>query len=177
MVGPGLHGTAAEVMRIARTYADSVVLTGDAAMADQALAAIDGAWTAHVAAHGFFRSDSPLFSSLMLADGPLTLYDLGRLQRAPRRLVLSSCESAVSAQVGGDELLGMMNALVPLGTASLLASIVPVNDAATVGVMVAFHEHLHLGWAFADALVAAQEAAAGDPVAFGTAVSFVALGR
>jgi CHAT domain-containing protein len=71
----------------------------------------------------------------------------------------------------------MVSALVPLGTVSLLASVVPVNDAATVGVMVAFHDHLHMGSSFADALLAAQQNVADDPVAFGTAVSFVALGR
>ena len=101
-----------------------------AATAEATLAALDGAWTAHVAAHGVFRADNPLFSSLRLDDGPLTVYDLGRLRRAPLRLVLSSCESGVAAPVGADELLGMVSALVPLGTASLLASVVPVNDAA-----------------------------------------------
>ncbi|MDT5023654.1 MAG: hypothetical protein QOE61_80, partial [Micromonosporaceae bacterium] len=177
VVGPGLTGSAVEVTRIAGGYPDTVVLAGGDATVDRALSAIDGAWTAHVAAHGVFRADNPLFSSLLLADGPLTLYDLGRLRRAPLRLVLSSCESAVSAHVGADELLGMVSALVPLGTVSLLASVVPVNDAATVGLMVAFHDHLHMGSSFADALLAAQQNVADDPVAFGTAVSFVALGR
>jgi CHAT domain-containing protein len=35
---------------------------------------------AHVAAHGVFRADSPMFSSLRLADGPLTVHDLERLR-------------------------------------------------------------------------------------------------
>jgi len=34
------------------------------------LEAIDGAWLVHIAAHGTFRSDSPLFSSLRMDDGP-----------------------------------------------------------------------------------------------------------
>jgi CHAT domain-containing protein len=177
VVGPGLTGSAAEVTTIAHGYPDTVVLADGDATVDRALGAIDGAWTAHVAAHGVFRADNPLFSSLLLADGPLTLYDLGRLHRAPLRLVLSSCESAVSAHVGADELLGMLSALVPLGTTSLLASVVPVNDAATVAVMVAFHDHLRTGSSFAEALLAAQLHVADDPVAFGTAASFVTLGR
>ena len=36
----------------------------------------------------------------------LTVYDLERLQRAPHRLVLSSCESGLSAVHAGDELMG-----------------------------------------------------------------------
>jgi tetratricopeptide (TPR) repeat protein len=177
VVGPGLPGTAAEAKQIGESYPHAVVLTGGRATADATLAALDGAWTAHVAAHGVFRADSPLFSSLALADGPLTVYDLGRLRRAPQRLILSSCESAVEAHVAADELLGVTSALVPLGTASLLASVVPVNDAATAPLMTAFHDRLRAGASFGEALLAARASANGDTVAAATGLSFVALGR
>jgi CHAT domain-containing protein len=177
VIGPGLHGTAAEVGKIAQRYPDTILLADGRATADRTLAALDGAWTAHIAAHGVFRAENPLFSSLLLDDGPLTVYDLGRLRRAPLRLVLSSCESGMAAHVGADELLGMVSALVPLGTASLLASVVPVNDAATVPFMVAFHDQVQAGSSFADALLAAQHEAADDPVAVATVLSFIALGR
>jgi tetratricopeptide (TPR) repeat protein len=179
VVGPGLAGSAAEVKRIADGYPDPIVLSDGRATAEAALAALDGAAIAHVAAHGVFRADNALFSALSLDDGPLTVYDLGRLRRAPARLVLSSCESGVAAEVAADELLGMVSALVPLGTASILASIVPVNDAATAPVMVGFHERLLAGHTFGAALHGARMAAEadGDPVAVATALSFVALGR
>ena len=177
VVGPGLHGTVAEVARIAAGYPGPVVLGRGDATAGRVLAALDGASTAHVAAHGVFRADNPLFSSLRLDDGPLTVYDLGRLRRAPHHLILSSCESAVAARVGGDELLGTVSALVPRGTASLLASVVLVNDTAAAGLMVDFHEALRAGKPFAEALLAARERAGDDPVAAATALSFVALGR
>ena len=74
------------------------------------LHALDGAWLAHIAAHGIFRADSPLFSSLRMYDGPLTVYDFEQLQRAPYRLVLSSCDSGVLAPAGADELLGLHRA-------------------------------------------------------------------
>jgi tetratricopeptide (TPR) repeat protein len=175
--GPGLEGTAAEVGKIAQGYPDAVVLAEGKATADRTLAALNGAWTAHVAAHGVFRADNPLFSSLRLDDGPLTVYDLGRLRRAPFRLVLSSCDSGVAAHVGADELLGTVSALVPLGTVNLLASVVPVNDAATAPLMMAFHDRLRAGADFAEALCAAQTSGVDDPVAVATALSFVALGR
>jgi hypothetical protein len=175
--GPGLEANAAEVAKIAQGYPDPEVLTEGTATADRTLAALDGAWTAHVAAHGVFRADNPLFSSLRLDDGPLTVYDLGRLRRAPFRLVLSSCDSGVAAHVGADELLGMVSALVPLGTVNLLASVVPVNDAASAPLMMAFHDQLRTGAGFAEALCAAQTSGVDDPVATATALSFVALGR
>ena len=152
VVGPGLPGTLAEITRIADGYAAPMVLSGGRATAPRVLAAVDGASTAHIAAHGVFRGDNPLFSSLRLDDGPLTIYDLGRLRRAPHRMILSSCESGVAAAVAGDELLGMISVLIPLGTASLLASMVPVNDAASAPFMVDFHTGLRSGATFGDAL-------------------------
>jgi hypothetical protein len=174
--GPGLPTSPLEVKQIAAGYPDAVVLSDGAATAAAALAALDGAWTAHIAAHGVFHSENPLFSALALDDGPLMVYDLGRLRRAPVRLVLSSCESGVG-RVAADELLGMVSALVPLGTASLLASVVPVNDASTAPLMVEFHERLRDGRSFGEALLAVRTAAGGDPVAAATALSFLALGR
>jgi CHAT domain-containing protein len=175
--GPGLLSTTAEIAKIAQGYPDALVLSDGRATAERTLAALDGAWTAHVAAHGVFRADNPLFSSLRLDDGPLTVYDLGRLGRAPSRLVLSSCDSAVAAHVGADELLGMVSALLPLGTVNLLASVVPVNDTATAPFMMAFHDQLRAGAEFAEALCAAQRSGVDDPVAAATGLSFVALGR
>jgi hypothetical protein len=70
------------------------------ATAGRVLAALDDCWLAHIAAHGTFRADNPLFSSVQLDDGPLTVYDLEGLRRAPHRLVLSSCESGRAAPTG-----------------------------------------------------------------------------
>jgi hypothetical protein len=177
VVGPGLTGTEAEAERIADGYPDPLLFAGGKATAVRVLAALDGASTAHLAAHGVFRADSPLFSALRLDDGPLTIYDLGRLRRAPDRLIMSSCESAVGAAVAGDELLGMISVLAPLGTTSLIASVVPVNDAAAAPFMIAMHEALRSGAPFGQALAAARDATPDDPVATATAWAFLALGR
>ena len=108
------------------------MLADSEATAEKVLAALDGAWLAHIAAHGTFRADSPLFSSLRMHDGPLTVYDFEQLRRAPYRLVLSSCDSGVLAPAGADELLGLVSSLLPLGTAGIIAAIVPLNDYAVV---------------------------------------------
>ena len=88
------------------------------------LAAIDGARLTHIAAHGTFRADSSLFSALRLDDGPLTVVDAGGLDRAPYQLILPPCESAAQAAAGPDELLGLAAALLPRGTAGIVASVV-----------------------------------------------------
>jgi CHAT domain-containing protein len=136
---------------------------------------MDGAALVHVAAHGTFRADSPLLSALELDDGPLTVYDLQRLRRAPYRVVLSSCNSAVGAPSGVDELLGVVSALVALGSAGVVASVVPVDDPATVPFMLALHDRLArepLG----RALAGARTEVDADPEAALAAGSFIALG-
>jgi CHAT domain-containing protein len=151
------------------------VLAERDATAGRVLAGLNGAWLAHVAAHGTFRVDNPLFSDLLLEDGPLTVYDIEGIPSAPYRLVLSACDSGRGAAVGADELLGVASSLLPRGTAGMVAAIVPVNDEATGPVMTSLHEAVAAGKGFPYALRAAREAAA-SPVELATACSFVALG-
>jgi tetratricopeptide (TPR) repeat protein len=174
--GPRLATGDAEVRRLAAQYPDAVVLADGGAVAERVMAAMDGAWLVHVAAHGTFRADSPLFSAIELDDGPLTVYDLERLRRAPYRVLLSSCSSAIGAAVGADELLGLVSALISLGSAGVVASVVPVNDPATVPLMLALHDHLRAGSGLAEALALARYAVGADSVAYSTAHSFIALG-
>jgi CHAT domain-containing protein len=122
------------------------------------------------------RGDSPLFSALEMADGPLTVHDLERLRNAPYRVVLSACESGVLAPVGAEELLGLTAALFSIGTAGLVSSVGEVNDAATADLMVGLHDALARGLDPATALCEVRQRASDDPVAAGTAAAFVALG-
>jgi CHAT domain-containing protein len=174
----------AEVPRLAAEYdpigelgaSEPVVLGDGTATVAAVLQAIDGAELAHIAAHGEFRADSPLFSSLRLDDGQLTVYDLERLSRGPRRLVLSSCDSGVAAPAGADEVLGLASSLIPLGTTGIVASVVPVNDRAVVPLMIALHHGLRGGASLAQALRDARVGLESDPVAAATGWSFVCLG-
>ena len=173
--GPGL-GTSSEIPELTRLLPDAVTLTGDAATVAAVLDALDGARLAHVAAHGNFRADSPLFSALLLADGPLTVYDLEGITRAPEHLVLPACDSGRLAVVGADELIGLAASLIPLGTSSVIAALLPVDDEASARLMVALHRRLRAGDRPAAALAAAR--AEGDsPAAVAAGLSFVCVGR
>jgi len=182
--GPGLTAASAEVAILARAYADATVLGDGTATTAAVLAAIEGAGLAHIAAHGVFRADSPMFSSLRLDDGPMTVHDLERLRRAPCRLILPCCESGLAAPAGADELLGLASALLPLGTASIIASVAQVNDSAAAPLMLALHRRLlasapgpgALAAALRDARGDAREATGADPVATAAGWSFIALG-
>jgi tetratricopeptide (TPR) repeat protein len=174
--GPGLVSDGAEVTALARLYDKPTVLGDGEATTQRVLHAMEGAWLAHIAAHGTFRADSPLFSSLRLHDGALTVYDFERLVRAPYRVLLPSCDSGVQAPAGADELLGLVASLLPLGTAGIVASIVPLNDEATVPAMLELHRHLRAGQTIAESLHRVRRERAGDPVMHATAASLVALG-
>jgi tetratricopeptide (TPR) repeat protein len=176
VVGPGLASGGAEVPVLAAQSPDALSLGGGEATVDRTLSALDGARLAHLAAHGHFRHDSPMFSSIALDDGPLVVHDFERLARAPYRVVLSACESGVMKPVGADELLGLGAALLSLGSAGIVSSVAVVHDEATVAVMEALHRELRSGAGLAEALLAARVGAAHDPTLAATAASFAAMG-
>ena len=90
-------------------------------------------------------------------------------------MVLSSCNSAVGAPSGADELLGVVSALMTLGSVGIIASVVPVDDPSTVPFMLALHRHLN-DLPLGQALVEARRAVADDRAASIAADSFIALG-
>ncbi|HEV8098125.1 MAG TPA: CHAT domain-containing protein, partial [Gaiellaceae bacterium] len=116
VAGPRLRHAAVEVRELGALLPGATVLHGKAATAAATLKVLDGAALAHLACHGHFRADSPLFSSLELADGRLNVYELQSLHRAPDLVVLSACDLALSTLHPGDELLGFAAALLGMGT-------------------------------------------------------------
>jgi CHAT domain-containing protein len=140
-------------------------------------ARLDGSSLAHLAAHGRIHPNNPLFTSLTFADGPLTVYDLERLHRAPRVVVLAACDVGRSAVRAGDELMGLSATFLALGTQHVVASVVPVPDAETAPLMIAFHQLLATGEPATPALAAAQrQLDHGSPPAMAAAAGFVSIG-
>ncbi|CAL9356166.1 CHAT domain-containing protein [Streptomyces sp. enrichment culture] len=174
--GPGLATGGAEVTRLADRYDGATVLEHRDASVPRVLAELDGAGLAHIAAHGTFRTDGPMFSSLRMADGPLIVHDFERLGRSPYRIILSCCDTARFATVGADELLGLVTALLPLGTAGVVACSAPVNDAAVVPLMLALHEGLASGLPLPEALRDARAAMPDDALHRATGWAFTAFG-
>ncbi len=158
VAGPGLTGAEPEVAKIGSLYPTAQVLDGEQANVSAVTAALDGADLAHIAAHARFRADNGLWSSLELADGALTVYDLELLRRPPQVVILSACQSGLSAVHAGDEIVGLVAALLTMGAHAVVASVVPVEDRASADLMVALHERLQGGQPPALALAGAQGA-------------------
>jgi CHAT domain-containing protein len=174
VAGPAPEHAADEVAAVGARLGGAVVLSGTRAKVTTVLSTLDGAGTAHIASHGSFRADNPLFSYVQLVDGPMTVYDLSALSRPPGLIVLSACDSGLSAVHPGDELQGLSAALLGLGATAVVASLGPVDDEATRRLMVDFHDRLPAGDGPASALAAAQAALPREDSATGG--SFVCLG-
>jgi CHAT domain-containing protein len=176
VAGPDLPGAEAEVAEVAAAADGAVRLSGPQATVVGTLAAIDGAGVAHIACHGAFRPENPLFSTLRLADGPLTAYDLQRLRAVPRLLVLSACDAGRSEVTPGEGLLGLSASLLSLGATALIAPLVAVPDDTTRALMVELHRRLREHRPPAEALRLARSALPDDVAGYATGASFVCLG-
>jgi CHAT domain-containing protein len=174
--GPGLAGAETEAEAVAAIYQTSA-LTGSAATVATVATALNSAALVHLAAHAQISADNPLFSSLLLADGPLTVYDLERLDRVPSAVILAACETGRPVVYAGDELLGLAASFLSQGAQHVIASVVPIPDAQTVSLMTAFHQLLAAGHSVADSLGRAQrQVAGGETAALAAAAGFICIG-
>ncbi|MFW6070110.1 MAG: CHAT domain-containing protein [bacterium] len=121
----------------------------------------------HLATHGDFRPDNPLFSGLSLDDGWMTTLDIFNLRLQASLVTLSACQTGRNVVAGGDELLGLMRAFLSAGAASLLLTFWAVEDRSTARLMEAFYGRLACGESKGGALQAAQRQFIRDGAASG----------
>jgi CHAT domain-containing protein len=168
VAGPNLVHAPQEVHEIAKIYPGCQPLTAEKATVEATLRGLDGAWLAHLAAHGYQEPENVLFSKLELADGPLIAYDIQRLAVAPRQVILSACDVGRAIVRPGEEVLGFTAALLHLGTTNVIASVTRVADDISSSLMTAYHYALKADTRPAEALASATEAEPLNPfVCFG----------
>lgn len=153
--GGRLPATAEEATTIAARWQGEVMLE-DAATLERVRARAPACRILHVAAHGDFRPDNPLFSGLALADGWLTTLDIFNLRLQASLVTLSACQTGRSVVGGGDELLGLMRAFLSAGAASLVTTLWEVEDRSTTQLMQSFYARLMTDATKGAALRAAQ---------------------
>ena len=164
VAGPQLKHSTAEAGEVAHLHPGAGLLTDADATGEAVLAQIPAGGLLHVAAHGHHEPESPLFSSVLLADGPLYAYDIAPNPTLPDQVVLSSCDVGQSTYLPGNEPLGLAAALLRSGVSSVIAAVSKVADEVASSVMVDYHRALLAGAGPAAALAQAV-AGAGDELA------------
>ena len=95
----------------------------------------------HIATHGNYRQDNPMFSGIQLGDGYLNLYDLYQIRLPAKLVTLSGCATGMNFVSAGDELLGLERGLFCAGATSLLLSLWDVHDESTSALMQEFYKN------------------------------------
>jgi tetratricopeptide (TPR) repeat protein len=136
-------GLAAEAGVVASAMPGARVLLGDQATPDALRQWGGGAGLIHVAAHGFFRRDNPMFSAIQLGGASrLTVLDLYELDLASELVVLSGCGTGLGGVEGGDEQIGLVRGLLYAGAQTVVATLWDAQDESTRRFMQAFYQRL-----------------------------------
>ena len=96
----------------------------------------------HIATHGYFRQDNPMFSSISLGNSQLSLFDLYHLNLPSELVTLSGCGTGLNVVVGGDEQMGLKRGLLYAGAQGLLLTLWDVHDQSTAEFMKLFYGRL-----------------------------------
>jgi CHAT domain-containing protein len=146
---------AQEIENLQDLFPAAVVVAGEAATLDAVREHAPAADVLHLACHGYFRPDNPLFSALRLADGWLTVRDAYDLRLNCTLVTLSACDTGLNAVTPGEELLGLVRGFLAAGAPSLLVSLWPVDDATTAQ----FMRHFYTAWLAGAGLAEAHRSA------------------
>ena len=111
----------------------------------------------HFSCHSFFDTSKPLKSGLLLHnDEILTAEEIFKLDLNSELITLSACETGLSENKTGDELIGLTRALLYAGTPSVVVSLWSVHAIATKEFMIDFYKNLQNGQKKSSALKNAQ---------------------
>jgi CHAT domain-containing protein len=161
-VGPSVPRASSEARTIVGTWGDRARLAEPSRRAEL-VGALARPGVVHVAAHGTHQVESPLFSSLVLHDGPVFAHELQPTGVRADHVVLSACEVGLTTPRPGHESLGLALSLLSLGARSVVAAVSPVPDDVAATTMTRHHELLASGLPSDEAL--ARAVAEADDVA------------
>ncbi len=146
-----------EIKLLANTLRNSISFTGKRATFSAFEKNAGDFDIIHLACHGQFRPDNPMFSSLHLADGWVTVRDLYSRKLKASLVTLSACETGLSRIFAGEEILGLARGFLSAGAGALILSLWTVNDEATARLMSDLYTNLQRGLSVSASLRVTQE--------------------
>lgn len=105
----------------------------------------------HFATHGFFNSDHPEFSGILLSmvkpdgsktDGFVPLQDIYGMRLSSQLVVVSACDTALGEDIRGEGLVGLTRGFLSAGSSSVVTSLWKVDDRATAELMKYFYQSM-----------------------------------
>jgi CHAT domain-containing protein len=142
---PSIPAVREEVMAVARYAPEAEVFLDDQATLDILRVQAAAGANLHLACHGVFRADNPMFSAIRMHDGWLTAAQALQLNLDGALVTLSGCDTGMNQVINGDELLGLTRAFLGAGAASLIVSLWLAQDETTAALMSTLYKHLQDG--------------------------------
>jgi CHAT domain-containing protein/Flp pilus assembly protein TadD len=105
----------------------------------------------HFATHGFFNSEHPELSGIVLTmvnqdgsrtNGLMPLHDIYNLNLSADLVVLSACDTALGNDIKGEGLVGLTRGFMSSGSRSVVASLWKVDDRVTAMLMSHFYKSM-----------------------------------
>jgi CHAT domain-containing protein/TolA-binding protein len=153
---PGLEALPSsgfEANRVAELYTSSVVLTGPDARERQVKQEMAKASTIHLATHYVRDRHSPMLSKFLLAkepgganqqardDGLLQGHEVATMRLAHARVaILAGCQTGIDREYRGEGAVGVARHFLAATVPVVVASLWPVDSAATSKLMINFHK-------------------------------------
>lgn len=165
--GSALPGADLEVQLLARRFAHATAHEGIDSIASLPELA-EGTEILHVAAHAQTDDQHPWRSALRLAPaagepGVIRAAQVASLRLPVRLAFLSGCETVGGRVLSGEGVLGLTSAFLAAGVPTVVATLRPVEDRATVRLVEEFYDALAGGATAAAALRRAQNELRKDP--------------
>ncbi len=131
-----------EARKIAAFYDDTQILTGENATRKNLLESLSDAEIFHFAGHYVVEQNSPLSSSLILAESDvLSNADLiGKKLEKTKLVIVSACDSGVEKYYKGEGLVGLSRTFLAAGVPVVVASQWKVDSDAAAELMTRFHK-------------------------------------
>ena len=134
---PGASEEALVVHKLISRQCKSSLLCKQDACKGAVVAAMPDCSYIHLAAHG--SPDGIYLGGATKSEGKLSLADVQRLRLRARLVVLSACNS-FRGELRSDGVVGIARAFMVAGAQTIVASMWPVDDAATLSFMTRFYE-------------------------------------
>ncbi|MCD4769291.1 MAG: CHAT domain-containing protein [Bacteroidales bacterium] len=143
----GLPGTKDELNRILPLFTNNLSAFGEASTETFVKENVGGYKFIHLATHGFFNFEQPVYSFLLFPpsnedDGRLTVHEVFELNLNARLVTLSACETGLGYLDRGDEIVGLSRAFIYAGSSSVIVSLWSVADYQTSLLMTKFYTYM-----------------------------------